>query len=395
MAFSFDRRLNGTALNYDCARIVENLDNDNVAARFTDSMADIFPGLGNLTTTPSTETEPRYCVLQYPDCTVIALQGVKRVSTSIAIFQGYHERLNRNHGGGCNEFIYQAANKIRDDLNFNLTDIKSNLIITGHSFGGAVGRVLAYFAMRVGRTFNLKLITFGSPKVGTEEFESRCRIIPAIRWYDETDPIQWMAPHASEAYQYHALLPARFSDLLSSYVQGGFPIRLKTGGGVDQAEYTPPPDRRADERLLSWSLGWNEDAWYTHRMSVYLERIRVETILPDLPSSRPRRSDNPSLPQNIPEAVVQQGMTEAVQAQRVSAQVAVDAVAATPLKKFFRAKKTNSIPCVVYGNLIVNVSTSMKRAKAVAKRGNVQARELFARGITDLAPLVASVGAMV
>jgi len=80
--------------------------------------------------------------------------------------------------------FYNLFTNLKTDVIKEINDISTeyktnNLLITGHSLGGALSTLLAFELLYVENTdMNIKLITFGSPRVGNEYFVSTFNKLP-------------------------------------------------------------------------------------------------------------------------------------------------------------------------------------------------------------------------
>jgi len=74
--------------------------------------------------------------------------------------------------------FYNLFTNLKDDVIKEINNVSTeyktnNLLITGHSLGGALSTLLAFELLYVENTnMNIKLITFGSPRVGNKKFVS-------------------------------------------------------------------------------------------------------------------------------------------------------------------------------------------------------------------------------
>ena len=90
-------------------------------------------------------------------------------------------------------FFYAFDSILRDLAKFmsGLKDVHT-IHCVGHSLGGAIATLAADW-IKAGRTINVKLYTFGSPRVGLQMFSQRCtsnvKSENIYRMYHKTDPV--------------------------------------------------------------------------------------------------------------------------------------------------------------------------------------------------------------
>lgn len=123
--------------------------------------------------------------------------GVRSSHTGFSVHQGF----------------YYAFNSILSELvRFN-SELKGISVVhcVGHSLGGAIATLAADWLRANGGKSLVKLYTFGSPRVGLENFASKCssrlRLENTYRVYHRTDPVPMVptwpfyhVPYTSAAY---------------------------------------------------------------------------------------------------------------------------------------------------------------------------------------------------
>ena len=83
---------------------------------------------------------------------------------NIGIEKGFYNLFNSNKPK-----IYENLKKIVSKYNTN------KLILTGHSSGGALATLLSFDIKNNDHPYDIKLTTFGSPRVGNKEFSNQLR----------------------------------------------------------------------------------------------------------------------------------------------------------------------------------------------------------------------------
>ena len=104
--------------------------------------------------------------------------------------------LRTSHTGcAVHQGFYYAFNSILSELQNFMSGLGGVSVVhcIGHSLGGAVATLAADWIKSSGREIIVKLYTFGSPRVGTEMFASKCtsRVLAdnIYRMYHQTDPV--------------------------------------------------------------------------------------------------------------------------------------------------------------------------------------------------------------
>ena len=76
---------------------------------------------------------------------------------------------------GLEKGFYNLFNSMKDEIYDNLAIISKkydtkNILITGHSLGGAISTLLSFDMLYNKLPYKISLITFGSPRVGNQNF---------------------------------------------------------------------------------------------------------------------------------------------------------------------------------------------------------------------------------
>jgi hypothetical protein len=105
--------------------------------------------------------------------------GVRSSHTGFPVHQGF----------------YYAFDSIIQELRQFISGLKGVSVVhcVGHSLGGAIATLAADWVRSSGAVSVVKLYTFGSPRVGLENFASRCtsklNAVNTYRVYHKTDPV--------------------------------------------------------------------------------------------------------------------------------------------------------------------------------------------------------------
>ena len=101
----------------------------------------------------------------------ISFRGTSNIENWIDNIQFSHTCYKNNIciEKGFNKLYQNLKKYIFHYLNNNKI-INNNLLITGHSLGASLGTLLAYDLLKNNHSYNISLITFGSPRVGNYDF---------------------------------------------------------------------------------------------------------------------------------------------------------------------------------------------------------------------------------
>jgi len=136
------------------------------------------------------------------------------------VHNGFQDSLFDNE-----DIIYEVEDAIKsilDDSEFQ--GDKSRIYVTGHSLGGALAQVCATYLASVNPDINVKMISFGAPRVGNENFAEWANELPnlsAWRFVNDWDTIP-RTPLNSQGYSHAGhLMDMKTGRCSAYYRQGG------------------------------------------------------------------------------------------------------------------------------------------------------------------------------
>ena len=158
---------------------------------------------------------------------VLVFRGTQGLRNFLTDFQPFPKTWTM--GGKVHRGFGRALDKVWDALELVLADRKRPVLFTGHSLGGALATLAA------SRHAPTALYSFGSPRVGDEDFVSTLAAVPAYRVVHHQDLVPHLPP--SQA-------PIRFRHV-------GLPYYLDGAGRLAQE---PPPGSHPRESLSPRAL---------------------------------------------------------------------------------------------------------------------------------------------
>ena len=113
-----------------------------------------------------------------------------KLDNGIHVHRGFYEQLHEH-----NNFIF-----ICNFINNLIINKKYELIITGHSLGGALATLFAYEYNKINTNLDIKVISFASPRVGDKKWKKSFNSkLYHLRVTNNHDPI----PFSPSYFYYH------------------------------------------------------------------------------------------------------------------------------------------------------------------------------------------------
>lgn len=387
MAFDFSAPIESIALAEDLASMVATLDLDEWRTLLRNNRSDLPQSVDAWRTRDHTDDAPRVVMFDDNAGQVILIQGVKRESTALRLMQGYGERVDLASPGGLNAQVRRAIMEL-DQHFFSVSgSMRRSLLIAGHSFGGAVAQAWAAWIKEVYPTTDVRVVTFGSPRVGIRSWSDAAGSMQHVRYWVDDDPVVLIAPHTSEARAAHAVLLGQTPGRWNAYNHHGRGVRLGVSGGAVAESLNTHPPALTEVNIIGWATGILQRPVQSHSIQEYFLRLSRALALGNswhtgpiagvIRQRRPAVEPPPDPPQEVPAVVAQ---IEVVQAA-----VVADRAAEMPTE--YQYRNINGEAAVYRGDEFITFAATRTRAIRIARTGNTLLRQARVRGVDNSAEI--------
>ncbi len=392
MAWDFRRPIESLALARDLASFVATLDLDDWRNVLRTGRQDLPQSLDAWSFRDSTEDAPRVMMFDDNPGQVILIQGVKRESTALRLMQAYGERFDLEQPAGLNAQVKRAMVEL-DNAFFSVSgSLRDSVILAGHSFGGAVAQAWGAFLKRHAPAKTVRVITFGSPRVGIRQWQDENGTLNHVRYWNDGDPVPLIAPRTSEAVAAHAVIHRQASYRWNQFGNQGRGVRLSVTGKADAEAKGVQPAPLTEVNVIGWATGLLQRPVQAHSIQEYylrLDRAADANVSwhtgPPAQTIRARRGDPeppPPSPQDVP----------VVAAQIAVVSAAVVAVRSAPIPTDYSFRQVGGEWGVFRGVEFVTFCASRARAQRIARTANTLLQQARTRGVendADVARVVA------
>ena len=117
--------------------------------------------------------KPNICHFVYNKKIYISFSGTKESMEYWRIFKSrlvWSDRLNCHMHLGFLELFNKIVDEVLDLYKYYYDTTKYELVITGHTIGGAIAKLVAFYLNRRYKNFFIQCVTFGAPKIGNKHF---------------------------------------------------------------------------------------------------------------------------------------------------------------------------------------------------------------------------------
>lgn len=319
---------------------------------------------------------------------IIYIDGATTNAQVSAFIAGYDNGTGPTTTNAFNSYLRDAAILAHGRLTFAGVEIPEYLVLVGYSLGGSIATRLLKIITLFPQQYKHTLLTFGAPRsMGS----SAARSTPwgaVARYMTDDDPMPLVPPKLTDAPVLIAaqsvLTNLRWGDYV--HISGG--LSIAANGVIVPAVIPPVAAMNPGTSLVSWYFAEAQGANNPHALSTYANRLQIAVASVRVPEAV-------FIPVGHGENVIPGGRQEVNRAQaRVAAQIARAGHIqnapreVVPKLKVFYAVRQGRIWSLAFGNQLVALSPTKKRARGIAAAGNDFLRRLQRQGIVDPAAII-------
>lgn len=325
---------------------------------------------------PATSTMPSFLVCWDASNAAIFLRGVIPGLHVSGIIGGWYDLHRATNPLGANQYLWDCAHNVILNLPFELIGGRRNWWIFGHSFGGAVGELVADQLQRGGVTNSVRLYTYGAPRPGGVVARKAIERFQPYRYFFANDLVVRNPPHSEEYPILSYFLPTQALINIDSQVQPERGYVLMPSGPMVRQELCdngPWPYLTSFEPLLNNLFSSGNPLHFLPRYLDYWDAgVRQSVVMP--PSDASVVTDEP-----IVMTLRDRGRQHEQFADIVIADLPNYRPTATPIEPgsatpsttaIFRRRKVGKIWVVLLRDDVVDIGPSKRQARMKAHRWN-------------------------
>ena len=383
-----DRGISNLDDNLEFATMLNLLDQADGPERVRAYAGQLRPNIQLTNWYAADDFQPIQMYLRWSDLGVILLGGASRLSHAVYYQEALQVPINPHSDGGLNPYLQMAAGNVRARMEVEgLRGVRQQVYV-GHSLGGAIGVAAMAQARQQVPSDNAYSISFGAPKPGPVPFAHLVYRSECVRWMNDDDPVSHIPPRHNEANLYWATLPPSARSQVLQYVQPAGGIVLKADGNVETLNEPVISDIGLGISLPAWLLSIATNTQSPHSMQTYANRLNRRAALytgaaPNLVTTR-----HAERAEHISQTALRLEAERAAAALRASMRPAGETTVVIPELWQFVAKKRGVLWCVDFREQQVFVGPNRRRARHIARLGNVWLEALQRMGQVDIPGLL-------
>lgn len=404
-----ERIPNDVELGYQCARLIQDLYGPTPGTTAANNLNARLQGQFTASTyTPPTSDSPRVFTATSPAWGLIAIGGTENVLMGSKFVSAYYGLNPLNFSPlPINFFLEDLGARICTTDTGRAAVTSPNLLIVGHSLGGAVGIAIGAVRNALGVPGRVVVVNFGTPKPGTVTIRNMLGGVQVARWMCDDDPVPLVLPTFTQAPAVMSLYNPGQLTTVGQIVQtqGG----LQIDGNYQVTSETLPQTAiiNPTTSLATWLYSLDSGAQNPHQIDEYVRRLAgvlniqqaaeanapiVNTPPVHVAQEQPLALElqsglvDPGSPMGVPETLTRAQVNRELKDYRAVAPggrgigIIVEEL---PSSLIFQKVKANGVWVVTFGGVPFAVAPRRKRAGALARAGNDFIRRLLIEESVD------------
>lgn len=383
----FNRAARDPELSYELANMLRDMRFANAEGDVHQACQRLKPGVVSVSFEPANDEYPAWAVVSWIDQTLVLLDGVTRLDHAARYAGNMAGGINYNLMSGVNGYLLRWADSVLDFMTPRRIAYRPRVILAGHSLGGAAALPMALRMQRNAAVVDISIISYGSPRPGPFTFATACDRLDIARWMGFDDPVPAIPPRENQAPLTFSLLSPQTALVWNSYTQTRGGLLMLIDGTTVNADVPAIAALGLETSLAAWIYSTRDNTQTGHSMQSYVDRLLIRKREFRIDARQPEGTGRPGpAGMNMGHSGVIALQVE--QQALVIAQAAVTraAIVAFPKLHQMRAVKVGNLWCVEWEKLLVAIGPGRKRARDIARAGNLFLRRLLRSG--SVAPQV-------
>lgn len=331
-----------------------------------------------------TDQLPQSAIVSGPGATLFLLTGLEAgLGHVLNLESGWIGSKDIRDSWDCNSGLFAAAMQVLASVPVSAPIAGNDVIVCGHSYGGAIGEIIAAWIQTHGLAGRTACYSFGSPRPGGPMLARQLASMPNTRIFTYQDPVPHIPPHADECPTITAILGSSVWSKMDRQVQPPTGYLLSTIGTLNPATNNPPLSGFTYSLANYITNSITGEGSGFHALSFYagLLQIGIAANLA-IPTIRPRQAAEEPLVLTAPEKrkieniAIQQIDQDATNPAGITRNYVVPTVQSSSAPRY-RAKRIGHVWAIYLGEELVAVGTGKRNAKKIARQFNKSARVLL------------------
>lgn len=347
------------------------------------ALRDIRPPLFGSMYRAATPTCPGFYYTVHSNATFLLLDGATALDQAVLLTAGYVGTVHPAITNPSNFYLRDAATECVTAIRASGLPAPNGLRVAGYSLGGAIAPFIPFEINRQGWASDQgSIITFGAPRTAgfrnnqTLDVANRC-----VRLMCDNDPVPLFPPGAADFLPIIALVGPIHAARLSNFTHPGRGSVISSEGVISAATIPSVSNLDFGVNLSNWLWSTEQLQDNAHALTEYEKRLII-------------MEGNNARAFHIPQAPIQRNEEVARNELNQQERRVVDAIVTTgrrqaeepviiPPDKVFRWIRIGRINCVAFGDKLVTITSTKKRALRMANSGNDFLRVIQRQAVVD------------
>lgn len=309
--------------------------------------------------------------------------GTENFTQGSRLMQGYASGIGYTHANEVNTYVIECIDQLtKSAMWFDFLNAP-NMLICGHSLGGSIAVWMAQLAAVAQPTHRRILVTLGAPKTGTPFQNAFLASTQITRWMNDDDPVPLVPPTLGQV----PLLAVTMSvgQIVAfgkmRHVKGG--IQLDSDGVISAQVLPTRASINPTTDLATWLVSLANRTDNSHQTKEYRRRLGLRA---NQPGARQHRQPAEAPAEAVAHFTHRQAMAhvnETVATIIHNGQAQNQGPLVIPPQQQFRSVQIGAIWYTVFGEKIIALGPTRRKAGILAQTGNAFLRKLQRQASAD------------
>jgi len=222
---------------------------------------------------PRSDPIPAVWGYQTAYATYFVVEATRTILQATLQLAGWGSSPTLVAAGGVNSFFAIASNALANQMVEFASSGPQSVLFFGHSLGGSAAQACAQlFPFR--STYNPKVVSFGSPRVGNSTFADSFKEVPNCRWMLSVDPVPLLPPRPAQAPLFWLVLGPLAALQSTAYVQADGGIIINPNNTTTVAAVPQFSGTFGETDLANWLLNGDNTLSNPHGILNYFTNLR-------------------------------------------------------------------------------------------------------------------------
>lgn len=309
--------------------------------------------------------------------------GTESLQQGVSLAAGYGPDNILDNPPIVNKYLAQMVAAVEDLPVVQRVLRKPDLFLCGHSLGGALCLPMALLHTTAAPGNTVKIVSLGAPKAVKPQWMNRINNAFICRWMNDDDPVPLVYPLPDDDFLLAMVSGLRFSLYASEFTQSRGGLELDANGN-ESAQLLP---RRAAlntvGNLAAWLYAIQQRNPHPHNLNEYRRRLSLHLPADPAAMEQPVETSRGGIISPLTLTEIRRQNSATGRAVFAQSRGQSSAPLVIPPSKIFRKLKIGGVWYTSFGDKLIAIGPSRRKAGNLAVRGNEFISGLLRQGLVS------------